>query len=195
MPLSLRARIAYGLGDFGQNILFQVAGIYLLSYYTDVLGISAAWAGTLFLLARIWDGINDPLMGWYAQRTRSRLGIYRPWIFWMALPLCLSFVALFWVPVSAGIHWWIGIAYILFGMCFTAVNIPYGSLTAALTRDYTERGSLTGYRMTLGMTGGVLASFAFLPAIDWLGGGISGYTRMALVLATILLVCLGITFW
>lgn len=194
MSLSLRTRIAYGLGDFGQNMLFQVAGIYLLSYYTDVLGIEAAWAGSLFLLARLWDGLNDPLMGLLAQRSRSPWGRYRPWLIWMAIPLALSFVALFWVPVETGRLYWIAGAYIVFGMSFTAVNIPFGALTAALTADYRERGILTGYRMTLGMTGGVLASFAFLPLVQKLGGGADSYTMLALGLAGVLIICLIIAF-
>jgi hypothetical protein len=85
-PLPRYRRIGYGIGDIGFNLYFTTASLYLLFYYTDVLGLPPATAGWIFAGALIWDAIIDPLMGWAASRTRSRWGRYRPWLLWGAVP-------------------------------------------------------------------------------------------------------------
>lgn len=195
--LPLRTHLGYGIADFGQNLLFQTVGIYLLSFYTDVAALSAAFAGNLFLLTRIWDGINDPLMGYLAQRTRSRWGTYRPWLLWMAVPLGISFVLLFIVPDLSlgGKQVYAVITYVLFTMAFTAINIPYGTLTAVMTPDYTERGRLTGFRMTFAMVGAILAGYAFLTISGTWEEASQGYFWTACLFAGILVLTLGIGFF
>ncbi|MEM7369382.1 MAG: MFS transporter [Bacteroidota bacterium] len=195
--LPLRTNLGYGIADFGQNLLFQTVGIYLLSFYTDVAMLSAAFAGNLFLLTRIWDGINDPLMGYLAQRTRSRWGTYRPWLLWMAFPVGISFVLLFLVPdvSQEGKQWYAIITYVVFTMAFTAMNIPYGTLTAVMTPDYAERGRLTGYRMTFAMVGAILAGYAFLTISGKWEDASQGYFWAACLFALILIITLGIGFF
>ncbi|HEY1121332.1 MAG TPA: MFS transporter, partial [Haloferula sp.] len=84
--LPVREKIGYGLGDLASNFVFHSVNVLLLFYYTDVFGISAAAAGTLFVVARVWDAINDPLMGAIADRTNTRWGKYRPYLLWLAIP-------------------------------------------------------------------------------------------------------------
>ena len=188
-PLPLRNKLGYGLGDLGQNILFQAATIYLLNFYTDFLLLDAAFVGTLFLLARIWDGINDPIMGYLAQRTRTRWGTYRPYLLFAAFPLALSMVLLFYVPDldKTGTYVYATIVYLFFGMAFTAFNVPYGILTAVMTTEYHERGRLTGFRMTFAMLGGIIAAYLFIPLSERLGAGEKGYFFTALIFSMIIL--------
>ncbi len=96
--LSVREKFGYGLGDFAANIVYQSVMVFLLYFYTDVFGIPAAAVGTLFLVARIWDAINDPLMGTIADRTRNKHGRFRPWIRWTAIPFGVIAVLMFTTP-------------------------------------------------------------------------------------------------
>ncbi|RMG70802.1 MAG: MFS transporter [Bacteroidetes bacterium] len=194
--LPLRAHIGYGIGDFGQNIVFQAVTIYLLSFYTDVFGLSPAFAGGLFLAARIWDGLNDPLMGYLAQRTRSRWGRYRPYLLLASIPVALSMFLLFAAPdlSMTGRRWYAVGTYLLFGMSFTALNVPYGTLTALMTTDYRERARLTGWRMSFAMLGGIAAGFGFLPVVEAYGGGLGGYRKAALLAGGLILLTLWVSF-
>lgn len=195
--LSPKTHLGYGIADFGQNLLFQIVSIFLLKFYTDTALLSAAFAGNLFLFSRIWDGLNDPIMGYLAQRTRSRWGTYRPWLLWMAIPVGLSFVALFYMPDFSlqGKQWYAIGTYLLFTMAFTALNIPYGTLTAVLTSDSVERGKLTGYRMTFAMVGAILAGYAFLPLTELSTDLQTGYLWAAGIFALILISTLLIGFF
>ena len=96
--LTIKEKVGYGLGDFAANIVFQTVMIFLMYYYTDIFGIPAAAVGTLFLLSRIWDAVNDPLMGAIADRTKSKYGRFRPWIKWTAFPFGVMAVLMFTTP-------------------------------------------------------------------------------------------------
>ena len=93
--LKLKEKIGYGLGDAASSMFWKLFSMYLLFFYTDVFGIPAAAAGTMFLLTRIWDATNDPIMGIIADRTKSRWGKFRPYLLWMALPFGIIGVLLF----------------------------------------------------------------------------------------------------
>ncbi|MEZ4825056.1 MAG: MFS transporter [Bacteroidia bacterium] len=187
--LSTRARLGYGLGDFGQNIIFQATGIYLLHFHTDIFMIDGGFVAALFLIARIWDGINDPIVGYLAQRTRTRWGSFRPYLLFASVPLALSMVLLFSAPSlsPSGKLVYAAVTYIFFGLAFTLYNIPYSTLTAVITSDYHERSVLTGYRMTFAMTGGIVAGVCMLPVVNYFGGGERGYKLAAVVFAAIIL--------
>ena len=187
--LPFSSRLGYGIADFGQNIIFQATGYYLLFFYTDVFLIDAAFAGSLFLIARIWDGINDPIMGHLAQRTRTRWGSYRPYLLFASLPLAVSMILLFYAPElpQSGKLVYAAVTYIFFGMAFTAYNVPYGTLTAVMTNDYNERSRLTGYRMTFAMLGGLVAAVFMLQLVDYFGGGKEGFLWTASGFAVIIL--------
>jgi GPH family glycoside/pentoside/hexuronide:cation symporter len=97
-PLNLWQIGVYGSGDFGFAVVIHMTGLFLLYFYTDVYGIPAAAAGTIFLVARIWDAVNDPMMGFISDRTRSRWGRYRPYLLFGALPLVVFNVLLYVTP-------------------------------------------------------------------------------------------------
>ncbi|MBN1380179.1 MAG: MFS transporter [Deltaproteobacteria bacterium] len=126
----LRTKLGYGFGDMGNSLILNLKSIYMLYFWTDVFGISAAVAGTIFLFVRIWDGINDPMMGYIADHTRSRWGRYRPYLFFGALPLGIVAVLTFTVPEmsNAGKIAWAAATYTILGMAATVTGVPYNAM-------------------------------------------------------------------
>lgn len=193
-PLSFSTRVGYGVGDFASNIYFQASLLYLLYFYTDVFGISASVAASIFLVARIVDAFADPIMGFISDRTRTRWGKFRPWLIIGSVPMAIIGVLTFSAPdlsVSGKVIY-AYVTYILFGIAYTVVNIPYSSLTAALTQDPHERTILSTFRMVFAMLGAVLIAVVLLPFVKALGGGAMGFTlamsffgALAVVLFTI----------
>ena len=133
--LTIDQRLSYGVGDFGINLYFMSVMSYLLFFYTEVYGISASVAAGVFFVARLVDAISDPLMGYLADRTRSRWGRFRPYLFWGPIPLALITVATFTVPDfdEFGKVLWAYLTYTAFGIIYTVVTIPYAGMTSALT--------------------------------------------------------------
>ncbi|MBD3220994.1 MFS transporter, partial [bacterium] len=135
--LSIREKIGYGLGDTASNLYFQMFIIYLLFFYTDVFGIPAAAAGTMLMVSRFWDAVNDPLMGIIADRTSTRWGKFRPYLLWISIPIGLIGVATFYTPDLSvtGKIVYAYITYTLMMMAYTAINIPYSALMGVLSPD------------------------------------------------------------
>ncbi len=197
--LSVKEKIGYGLGDFAANIVFQTVMIFLMYYYTDIFGIPVAAVGTLFLISRIWDGVNDPLMGALADRTKSKHGRFRPWIKWTAIPFGIMAVLMFTTPnfsVSMKIVY-AYVTYILMMMIYTANNIPYGALSGVMTSDSIERTSLNSYRFILGQSAALMVQGLTLPLIAILGSGDKalGYQLTMGLFAVIAVVMFYITFY
>jgi GPH family glycoside/pentoside/hexuronide:cation symporter len=148
-PLSRRQIFGYTVGDLGINLNFQLIGFYLAYFYTDVFGLSPAHVAGLFLVARIWDAVNDPLMGYIADHNQTKRGKFRPFLLYGALPLNLVLLACFFTPElsdTAKIVY-AYVTYILHGMLFTLVGLPYSALTAVMTQDQQERAVISTYRM------------------------------------------------
>lgn len=186
---------SYGSGDLGFNLFYTGLNLYLLYYYTDIVGISPAMAGVIFMIPALFDAIVDPTMGIIASRTRTRFGTYRPYLLFGGPILGTSFVMMFAAPVL-----WPGaviaaslISHIVFRAAYTVVNVPYASLSAAMTHDSHERSLLAGARMQFAALGGVTTAF-FTPWVaSELGKGdlVQGYLLTAAlysVLATSLFV-------
>jgi glucuronide carrier protein len=134
----LREYVGYAAGEVANNLAFQTVSMFLLIYYTDVAGIAAAEAGTLFLVVRVWGGFTDLLAGRRVDRTTTRWGRFRPYLLFGPLPLLALLVATFSIPSG----WsnearvaWAFVSYALFSLAYSFVNIPYGSLAAAMTQD------------------------------------------------------------
>ncbi|WP_081829534.1 glucuronide transporter [Paraoerskovia marina] len=153
--------LGYGAGDAANNLAFMLATSFLLVYYTDVVGIGAAAAGTLFLVVRIFDAFTDVVAGRIVDRTNTRFGKFRPYLLFGALPLLLLSVATFNVPElgETGTLLYAYLTYTLLGIAYTIVNIPYGSLASAMTQDASDRAKLASAR-TLGaaIVGSLLAA-------------------------------------
>tara|TARA_B100000927_G_scaffold260386_1_gene229931 strand:- start:266 stop:1606 length:1341 start_codon:yes stop_codon:yes gene_type:complete len=196
--LNLTTRIGYGIGDIAICLYWSGVGLYLLYFYTDVVGISPSLAGLIYGIGMSWDAITDPFMGYVAERTRTRWGVYRPYLLFGNIPLALSFVLLFWVPPFEGtmLFLFLLFANILHRTCFTLVSVPFSSLTPRITSDSQERTNLTGFRMMGAQTGtNLMALFAF-PIIFWVGGQDEsmGFIVLALVAGLSALLIHAITF-
>ena len=171
--LSVKEKIAYGLGDTASNIVFQTVVLFLAFFYTDIFGLSPALVGLLFLSVKILDAITDPLMGIIADRTRTKHGQFRPYVLWLALPFGVTGILTFTapdLPEDAKVLYAF-ITYGLFMLFYTAINIPYSALGAVLTANISERVSVQSYRFAFGMTGGLLVSALTIPLVNWFGGG------------------------
>lgn len=159
--LSTKTKLAYGAGDLGAAIATAINGFFLLNFLINVAGLRPGTAGNIFLIAKIWDAVNDPIIGWLTDHTISKFGRRRPWLLIAAVPFGLAFF-LHWVvpPLSeGGLFWYYLIVALLLDTFFTAVNVPYAALTAELTQDYDERTRLSSVRMSFSILGGVLAAF------------------------------------
>ena len=170
--LTLKTRIGYGIGDIAICLYWSGVGLYLLYFYTDVVGISGSLAGLIYFIGMAWDAVTDPFMGYMAERTRTKWGVYRPYLLFGNIPLALSFVLLFWVPPLEGssLFFFLLFANLLHRTCFTLVSVPFSSLTPRITSDSQERTNLTGFRMLGAQTGTNLMALLAFPIIFWVGG-------------------------
>ena len=179
--------IAYGLGDAGTGLAATQLGFYLFVFFTDTAGLDALIAGSLLMAIKIWDGINDPLIGWLSDHTRSRWGPRLPWMLAAALPPGISLAAMWWVPpgdVAQKTAYYVVIAILLM-TAYTSVNLPYAALTTELTTDSAVRTRLNAARFTgsilAGASGLILAPFL-------LEKGANGYVEMGRISGTIAVV-------
>jgi GPH family glycoside/pentoside/hexuronide:cation symporter len=191
--LPVLEKFGYGLGDTASNIVFQVVINFMMYFYTDVFGIGAAAVGTLMLVVRLFDAITDPVMGGIADRTRTRWGSYRPYLFWMAFPYGILAVLTFTTPdfSEPGKLIYAYVTYSLLMAAYTAINIPYSALGGVITSDPQERASVQSWRFMLAMVGGAIVAAATLPMVEWFGGGDQqkGFQLAMLVLSVLAVVC------
>lgn len=195
--MKLKASLGYAVGDLGINLYFISTLTYLLYFYTDVLGISAAAAAGVFLVARMVDAVTDPLMGAIAERTRTRWGRLRPYLLWGALPLGAITVATFSVPDldESGKVIWAYVTYTLFGILYTVVTIPYSALTASLTDDYQERTRLSTFRMAFAFSGALIVSVCVAQWVRMFANPAEGYVLIMSIFACVATLLLLITFF
>lgn len=195
--MKLKASLGYAVGDLGINLYFISTLTYLLYFYTDVLGISAAAAAGVFLVARMVDAVTDPLMGAIAERTRTRWGRLRPYLLWGALPLGAITVATFSVPDldESGKVIWAYVTYTLFGILYTVVTIPYSALTASLTDDYQERTRLSTFRMAFAFSGALIVSVGVAQWVRMFANPAEGYVLIMSIFACVATLLLLITFF
>lgn len=198
-PVTVARSVSYAAGDFGFNLSFTFCSLFLLYYYTDVLGIGPGTAGLIMMAALIWDGIADPVIGMIANRTTSRWGRYRPYLLFGCVPLAFAFAAMF-LPVglsgAALVVYALG-SQIVYRTAFAVVNIPYIALSARMTLDTNVRARLSGLRMIFAIVCGLSLSALTLPLVNAFGGGQAGFLKISIlygVVATgILLLCFGTT--
>src|SRR2546423_4006930 len=167
--LRLTAFIGYGLGDFGCNLAFALGTGFLLYYYTDVAGLSAAAIGTMVFIVRLWDAFTDLIAGRVVDRTMTRWGKFRPFILFGALPLLLLSFLTFHVPTGwgdAATLLYVYLTYAVLGLLYSLVNIPYGSMASAMTQSVGQRARLVAARTLGASAGGVLISYIIAPQIS-----------------------------
>lgn len=196
--LSIKEKISYGLGDTASHFVWDMVGFWILIFYTDTFGISAAAAGTIMLIARFWDMISDPLMGIISDRTKTRWGKFRPYILWMALPYSVIAVLTFTTPdfEYTGKIIWAGTTYFLLMTVFTAINLPYSSLGAVMTSDSYERAGLNSYRFIFAFAGQLIVSGTALTLARYFGNGndAKGYQITLILFSVISFILFMITF-
>ncbi|MCR9254146.1 MAG: MFS transporter [bacterium] len=173
--LPIKEKIAYGLGDFASSMFWKLFSMFLLFFYTDVFGISAAAVGTMFLVTRIWDAANDPLMGLLADRTSTKWGKFRPYLLFVALPFAIIGTLTFTTPELSGSGKLIYayITYTLMMMVYTAVNVPYASLMGVMSSDSNERTSLASWRFIGAFSGGLVVTATANSLVDYFSEGTS----------------------
>lgn len=156
--LTSMQRIGFGSGDLAQNLIYQTVSMYLLIFYTNVFGISAAAAGVMFLIVRIVDVIWDPIVGAFVDKNNPKLGKYRTYLILGGIPLTGFAILCFWNGFSGSLLY-AYITYVGLSMLYTLVNVPYGALNASLTRDTDEITKLTSVRMFMANIGGLAVGY------------------------------------
>lgn len=174
-------RFSYGCGDFGCNIIYTAMSAFLLFYYTDYAGVSAAAVGTIMLISRIFDGVSDIIMGYIVDHTKSRFGKARPWLLRMCIPFAISGVLLFSVPTSWTTASKLVYIFIIYNLTstviYTAINVPYSALNALMTQDAYERSVLSIFRNLLATACTLIINTFTLRIVEAFGNNASAWTK------------------
>lgn len=196
--LKFKEKLGFGIGDAGMGMYFQLFGLFLLYYYTDVFGLAPAAVGTMLLVTRILDAVSDPVMGLIADRTETRWGKFRPYLLWMALPAGLLGYAMFYSPdfSATGKLIYAYVTYSLMMLALTAIGIPYNALMAVISPSSVERTKVAAYRFVCAFTAGWLIATFVTPLKDMLGGGNEevGFRLTMMIFAAMSVVVLWISF-
>lgn len=175
IKLSPWRKVAYALADGGNNLSYSFVISFLMFFATDVYGVGAAAIGTVILVSRIFDAVTDPLIGGISDKTRSRWGVYRPWIIFAAIPLVIINTLTFTTMPFAtelGKTIYICSMFMILVIVYSCVNIPYSAMTASLTQDTDERASLSTYRLFVAVTfSSFVIGTATLPLVNLVGQG------------------------
>jgi len=187
--LTRRTKLGFGIGDLGGNLFFTIMGFYLLFYFTDIIHLSPALAGTALMIGKIWDAVTDPITGYVSDHTHTRLGRRRPY---MIVGSIISFIcmALIFTPVQLSsqtkLFVYVTFVYCLLNTAYTLVNIPYAALLPELTENYHERTILTGYRMGFAVIGTFVGAALVMPLVQTFGGIPRGWSMMGLFMGAVM---------
>lgn len=195
--LSFLERLGYGVGDYSGNLIYSSISAFLLLYYTNVVGTSAATAAAVIAVSKIFDGISDLIMGTIVDRTHSRFGKARPWILRLCVPFAVSAVLMFSVPAGLSGKYQFIYMFLTYNLvstvCFTGINVPYAALNGLMTTNQYERGLLGNFRMLLATAGTMTVNTYVLKMVCALGSGEqydqAGWTKTYIILgaATVIL--------
>lgn len=195
--LSQRTKFGFGIADPGGNLFFTIIGFYLLYYLTDVVGLSAALAGTVLMIGKIWDAVTDPMTGHLFDRTRSRWGRGLPFRVVGPSISFIGMILIFTKPQGGQMRIFLFMTFYfcLLAAAYTLVNIPYAALLPELTKNYDERTLLTGYRMSFSAGGTFLGAGAVLPIIQLFNASELGSSVMGGIIGAVMLISALITVW
>ena len=185
--------LGYAAGEVANNLTFQMVSVFLLIYYTDVADLSAGTAGTILLVVRIWGGFTDLLAGRSVDRTSTRWGKFRPYLLFGPLPLLALLVAMFSIPGGlgdGGTIAWALVSYALFSLAYSFVNIPYGSLAAAMTQEPDARAKLSSSRAVSASLTILLIAAVVSPQIEG-----SDDLQRSLTLITVIFAVIGLALY
>ncbi len=195
--VSLKTSLSYASGNFGMNLFYMIISSYLLYFYTDVFGITAAAAGTLFLVTRIFDGVTDIGAGFVVDATKSKHGRYRVYLLYGAIPMAISGVLCFTVPNfgDTGMLVYAYTTYIFFGLMYTVINIPYSSMLASITQDYNQRSSISSVKVLFGTVATLVATSATLPFVQLFDSEAQGFLMITSIFGIVCIISIYITFF
>ena len=197
----LISKLAFGAGDIGPAIATAIMSFFLLYFFTDVARLAPAVAGVILLISKVWDAVNDPIVGTLSDKIHTRWGRRRPWFLFGAIPFGITFFLLFLVPNfdAAGKFWYYLIVSLMLDTAFTVVNVPYTALTPELSRDYDERTSLNSFRFAFSIGAGLIAAVLHPMIVNAVvaGGGTvqTGYMVSAAIWAVCATVPFFFAFW
>ncbi len=210
MKLSLREKASYGLGAVGKDMVYMLSASYILYYYQDLLGIKGTIMGAIMMAARIFDAFNDPIMGVIVAKTKTKWGKFRPWLMIGTITNAIVLYLVFSAPPSltgSGLVAYAAIFYVLWGVTYTMMDIPFWSMIPAFTEGGKEREGLTAMARSCAGVGSALITVITMLVVPILGGiahpaekaqagnmiEITGFSYFALIVAVIFIVFITIT--
>ena len=198
MKLTGKEKAAYGLGAVGKDMVYMLSASYVLYYYQDILGVSAIAMGIILMVARVFDAFNDPIMGIIVAKTRTRWGKFRPWLLIGTLLNAVILYLMFAAPPAlsgSGLVAYAAIAYVLWGVTYTMMDIPYWSMIPAFTEGGKEREGLSTLARSCAGVGSALITIVTMKCVYVLGQGNErqGFRLLALIIAVLFVVFITIT--
>lgn len=175
--LSTAEKAAYGLGAVGKDMVYMLSASYILYYYQDIMGVSAVAMGIILLIARVFDAFNDPIMGVIVAKTRTRWGKFRPWLFIGTLTNAVILYIMFAAPPEldgSGLTAYAAVTYILWGITYTMMDIPYWSMVPAFTQAGRERKNLSALARSCAGVGSALITIITVTSVAALGNAFAG---------------------
>jgi GPH family glycoside/pentoside/hexuronide:cation symporter len=188
--------IAYSMGNFGSNLIFGMITFYMMYFYTDIMGISAAAAGTLFLVARFWDAINDPIMGSIVDKTHTKMGKFRPFIIIGIVPCAVLYVLTFTTPdlSATGKVIWAFATYIPLGMVVTFINIPYHAQTTIMSDKSIERAEVGAVSSIAALLATLVVAAFTMPLLKNFATPQKGFVGVTTIFGVAMIFCYLIAF-
>ncbi len=196
--MNTKVKVSYGLGAVGKDMVYMLSASYVLYYYQDILGINPLFMGVLLMIARVFDAANDPLMGVLVAKTKTRFGKFRPWLFCGSVLNAVILFAMFATPLwvkGVGLNVYAAILYILWGVTYTMMDVPYWSMIPAFTKSGKEREGLSALARSCAGVGSALVTVTAVKLVQMLGGGNerTGFMWYALIIAVFFVIAEVIT--
>lgn len=193
MKLTGKEKLSYGLGAVGKDMVYMLSASYILYYYQDILGVSAIAMGVILMAARVFDAFNDPIMGVVVAKTKTRWGKFRPWLLIGTVTNAVILYLMFAAPPSlsgSGLVAYAAVSYIVWGLTYTMMDIPFWSMIPAFTDGGRERENLTALARSCAGVGSALITVVTIMAVQKLGGGNerAGFKSFALIVAVLFVV-------
>lgn len=196
--LHMKERIGYGVGDFANNMMYTPVNSFFTYFLTNVAGLGAGVVGTILLVSRLLDGVSDLIVGSFMEKIHSKHGKARPWLLWWCIPFAVSLVLMFTAP-DFGTTGKIVYAFLTYNLAvtvvYTAINLPFGSLAALMTRNQTERGYLNISKMVFAFGGGMVVNAATLPLVKFFGNDSSAWQKTFIIYGVVAIIFFLIVFF
>ncbi len=199
MKFGKKEMSAFGFGAIGKDMVYALSASFVMYYYQDILGISAAFVGTILMIARVFDAVNDPFMGVVVAKTNTKWGRFRPWVLLGTVLNAIVLVYMFNVPELAGssLKTYFSIIYILWGVTYTMMDIPYWSMIPAVTDNAKDRENMSVIGRTCAGVGNALITIGTVMAVAMLGKGNerAGFGKFAIIVAMIFVIAEAVLFF